>query len=43
MSGTITINGATLADIGTNTMTITKTIDAATVSATFVVILKDPC
>jgi len=42
-SGIIYINGATLANIGTHTMTMTHTIDGVSATATFTVILKDPC
>ena len=42
-SGDITINGATIAQHGEYTYTLTGTVDGKTCTTTFKVFIKDPC
>jgi hypothetical protein len=43
VSGKVTINNATLADVSSNSMTLTAQVDSQTATASFTVIIKDPC
>jgi len=42
-SGYVRVTGATLADIGTYSMTLTAVVDAQTTTNAFTVIILDPC
>jgi hypothetical protein len=43
LSGVITINNATLSNVSSNLMTLTAVVDGKTATASFTVIIKDPC